>query len=273
MRKGPDESPATSDYEDGAKNKRSFKHESEKVKKLAKVTKSLSRESSRSEGTPDGKKPSFKSGSAKIMKLRNATRAMSSESSDSPRRNQSPKVSFKTRSEKVRALSAVTRKLGRMPDSKKEEEVRGGGSPFKANVEKVKLLSTVSRSFSKDQGSSSEEKSTTNLKSSAKKGEMLSPATRMISAESKETLVSFEEGEEKSRGARPKTSKWRQKSFSPSSSPSRNLSRMSSLFGSEVEIPQERPKSSRRSRSEEKGRQENKKQMGSYTDIYQVPSF
>ena len=210
------------------------------------------------------------------MKLRNATRAMSSESSDSPRRNQSPKVSFKTRSEKVRALSAVTRKLGgRMPDSKKEEEVRGGGSPFKANVEKVKLLSTVSRSFAKDQGSSSEEKST-NLKSSAKKGEMLPPATRMISAEStpsKERLVSFEESEEKSRGARPKTSKWRQKSFSPSSSPSRNLSRMSSLFGSEVEIPQERPKSSRRSRSEEKGRQESKKQMGSYTDIYQVPSF
>ena len=77
------------------------------MKNLAKVTRSLSRENSRGESTPDGTKPSFKSGSAKIMKLRNATRAMSSESSDSPERNQSRKVSFKSHSDKVRTLSAV----------------------------------------------------------------------------------------------------------------------------------------------------------------------
>ena len=276
----PNQSPDTSDYEDGAKMKRSFKHESEKVKNLAKVTRSLSRENSRGEYTPDGSsKPSFKLGSAKIMKLRNATRAMSSESSDSPKRKQSPKVSFKTRSDKVMALAAVTRKLGRVSDSRKEEEVRGRTSPFKANAEKVKMLSNISRSFSKEQGLSLEEKSTANFKSSAQRVGMLSKATTKMTP-SKERVVSFDDDKEKPSGTRPKTSKWRQKEFSPSCSPSRpkheatNMSRISSLFGSEVEIPKERkrPKSSRRSQSEEKGRQENdsKAQMGSYTDIYQV---
>ena len=205
---------------------------------------------------------------------------MSSESSDSPKRKQSPKVSFKTSSDKVMALSAVTRKLGRALDSRKEEEVRGRSSPFKANVEKVKVLSNISRSFSIEQGSSGKEKSTTSLKNSAKQVGMLSKATKMLSKDGELSFDDDKERKEKPSGARPKTSKWRQKEFSPSSSPSRlkqdeatNMSRISSLFGSEVEIPQEeRPKSSRRSRSEEKGRHEtkSKKQMGSYTDIYQV---
>ena len=199
---------------------------------------------------------------------------MSSESSDSPERNQSRKVSFKSHSDKVRTLSAVTRKLS------PEEEVRGRTSPFKANVEKVKMLSDISRSFSKERGSSGKEKSTMNFQTSAKKVGILSKTTRMISTESSPSKerVSGAESEEKPSGARPKTSKWRQKEFPPSSSPSprqeaTNMSRISSLFGSEVEIPQERAKSSRRSRSEEKkGRPEtgSKKPMGSYTDIYQV---
>ena len=250
------------------------------MKNLAKVTRSLSRENSRGESTSDGTKPSLKSESDKIMKLRNATRAMSRES---PKRNQSHKVSFKSHSDKVRALSAVTRKLGVSPDSGKEEEGRGRTSPFKTNVEKVKVLSNVSRSFSKERGTTGKEKSTMNFESSAKKVGILSKTTRIISTESSPSKerVFFDDSkgsEEKASGARPKTSKWRQKEFSPSSSPSprqeaTNMSRISSLFGSEVEIPQERAKSSRRSRSEEKkGRPEtgSKKPMGSYTDIYQV---
>ena len=243
------------------------------MKSLAKVTRNLSRENSRGERNKDDNKGSFKSGSAKIMKLKNVTRAMSGESSDSPiKGKQSGKVSsFKTHSGRVRTLSAVTRKLGEVsPDSGKEEDedVRGRSTPFKEKGEKVKILSNISRSFSNERGSSDKEKS--RMKSSVKKVGMLSKTTRMLSTESKESLLSFDDGaesEEKSSGARPKTSKWRQKR-SPS-----NMSRISSLFGSEVEIPQEeRPKSSRRSRSEEKGRQETgrKKDMGSYTDIYQV---
>ena len=280
------------------------------MKTLSKVTRSISRESSRDlEERPSVARSSFKSGSAKVVKLKNVTRALSRDSSgpspatsdnenvankrrtfkqesekvksvvkvtrnlsrdstDSPKRTPSSKVSFKTRSEKVRTLSGVTRKLSKEPH-------RGEPSPFKAKAGKVRMLSNASKSFSKEQPPSGDEKPPTEFKSKARQVGMLSKTAKMLSTDSihsKDGLSSDKEESERQTGARPKTSKPHHRKSSSSLSPSRarrqersNMSRMSSLFGSEVEIdqPASRPKSSKRSRSEEKN-------LGEYSDLHQV---
>ena len=280
------------------------------MKTLSKVTRSISRESSRDEEErPSAARSSFKSGSAKVVKLKNVTRALSRDSSDpspatsdnenvankrrtfkqesekvksvvkvtrnlsrdssdSPKRTPSSKVSFKTRSEKVRTLSGVTRKLSKEPH-------KGEPSPFKAKAGKVRMLSNASKSFSKEQPSSGDEKPPTEFKINARKVGMLSKTAKMLSTDSihsKDGLSSDKEESERQTGARPKTSKPHHRKSSSSLSPSRtrrqersNMSRMSSLFGSEVEIdqPASRPKSSKRSRSEEKN-------LGEYSDLHQV---
>ena len=231
-RDSSDPSPATSDNENGARKRRTFKQESEKVKSVVKVTRNLSRESS-----------------------------------DSPKRTPSSKVSFKTRSEKVRTLSGVTRKLSKEPH-------RGEPSPFKAKAGKVRMLSNASKSFSKEQPSSGDEKIESEFKSRARKVGMLSKTAKMLSTDSIHSKdgISSDKESERQTGARPKTSKPHHRKSSSSLSPSRtrrqersNMSRMSSLFGSEVEIdqPASRPKSSKRSRSEEKN-------LGEYSDLHQV---
>ena len=278
------------------------------MKTLSKVTRSISRESSRDEEErPSAARSSFKSGSAKVVKLKNVTRALSRDSSDlspasdnenvankrrtfkqesekvrsvvkvtrnlsrdssdSPKRTPSSKFSFKTRSEKVRTLSGVTRKLSKEPH-------KGEPSPFKAKAGKVRMLSNASKSFSKEQPSSGDEKPPTEFKINARKVGMLSKTAKMLSTDSihsKDGLSSDKESERQT-GARPKTSKPHNRKSSSSLSPSRtrrrersNMSRMSSLFGSEVEIdqPASRPKSSKRSRSEEKN-------LGEYSDLHQV---